>query len=48
MATDLTPHPERSSYLFTLANNAGFPLQYGGSEPIEDDAFLWFAKEYKS
>ena len=39
-------HPERSSYIFTLAEEAGIPLGPGEQDILEDEAFLQFCKRY--
>lgn len=39
-------HPERSSYIFTLAEEAGIPLGPGEQDILEDQAFLQFCKRY--
>jgi hypothetical protein len=41
-------HPERSSYIFHLAEEAGIPLRYGEENVIEDIPFLKFCEEYKN
>jgi hypothetical protein len=41
-------HPERSSYIFTLAEEAGIPLGPGEQDVLEDEAFLQFCKRYRT
>lgn len=39
-------NPERSSYIFTLAEKAGIPLGPGEQDVLEDEAFLRFCERY--
>lgn len=41
-------HPERSSHIFTLAEEAGISLGPGGQDVLEDEAFLQFCKRYRT
>lgn len=41
-------HPERSSYIFTLAEEAGIPLGPGEQDVLEDEAFLQFCRRYRT